>query len=91
MSRKRRKYDPKQLLEQAMKNYMRLPGRIPWKVIREVVKLRDEYRCKGCWSTDKELEVHHQIRRPWHLTDLVSLCESCHLQEHGKGGEGAAG
>lgn len=76
------RYDLKKLLKEANGKGI-LPGYIPWNVVKKVAKLRDGYKCQGCRSMSKKLDVHHIVHRPWHLKDLISLCHSCHMQEHG--------
>lgn len=55
-----------------------------WKAKRELVLARDGYKCVCCDST-ASLNIHH-IRydkvpnEP--ISDLVSLCRSCHIQLH---------
>jgi|GEM_PF-2612245 len=56
---------------------------------REIVLLRDGYRCTECGGTN-QLCVHH---RDWkgrghptpdnHPDNLITLCNSCHLKLHG--------
>ena len=48
---------------------------------------RDEWRCQKCGSLEN-LQVHHKIKRSQlgneSLDNLVTLCASCHLGEHGQ-------
>lgn len=53
---------------------------------------RDNHTCVRCKRqlTDEQLQVHHlhyiEGRKPWEYEDfeLITLCKSCHAQEHGK-------
>lgn len=76
------RYDLNKLLKEANKKG-KLPGYIPWNIVKKVVLLRDDHRCQGCRSKRKKLEVHHLFHRPYYLRDLTSLCHDCHMQEHG--------
>jgi len=58
-----------------------------WKRVRKKVLKRDNYKCYICGSEDR-LNVHHGTYAHYrmehkHLSDLVTLCESCHKKEHG--------
>jgi hypothetical protein len=52
---------------------------------------RDGFACIACHATDKTLNVHHAAyvrgRKPWDYPDsqLHTLCEDCHADEHGRG------
>jgi 5-methylcytosine-specific restriction endonuclease McrA len=52
-----------------------------WVAIVEVIKTRDNYRCKSCRGR-KELTVHHIVSRENGGKDyppnLVTLCKKCH-------------
>jgi 5-methylcytosine-specific restriction endonuclease McrA len=69
----------------AERNDWCLPSSVPWRIVREVVLLRDNKKCQ-CHKhdssiTEKELHVHH-IRYPeWDLKDLVALCDKCHSKQ----------
>lgn len=57
-----------------------------WRGLRGV-KLQLAPRCERCKSKE-EIEVHHLVyRASWfdaRLTDLETLCRTCHLAEHAK-------
>ena len=57
-----------------------------WKEIREIILVRDGYKCTKCGST-KNLQVHHKTynniyNEKEHQSDLVTLCSRCHKKEH---------
>jgi hypothetical protein len=60
--------------------------------LRQMVLERDEYRCRKCGATDKQLHCHHIL--PVALEPLLSadmdncmtLCIDCHKQVHQKDG-----
>ena len=69
----------------------------PWRAIREQALIRDHYICQKClkkWEMGKILKphdatmVHHIIPRSERpdlelcLENLISLCDSCHNEEH---------
>lgn len=53
----------------------------------EVLEL-NSFTCVNCGSDDKELHVHHPLYRrgamiwEYEATELQSLCNECHKQEH---------
>ncbi len=53
-----------------------------WKFLRRLVLERDRYTCQHCGDPDAhEVEVHHQTYERFEderLTDLITLCASCH-------------
>lgn len=55
-----------------------------WQKRRLEVFERDRFECQSCYSSDKELQVHHlkyiQDADPWdyELSDLKTLCDECH-------------
>jgi len=56
-----------------------------WKEKSKLIKERDNYTCQKCYSTNKELNVHHKTyERIFHelLEDLTTLCRDCHKNEH---------
>jgi len=59
--------------------------------IRTDVLKRDNYTCVNCGQTGGELHVHHILARAEggtnDLTNLVSLCASCHSVQDAKGHE----
>jgi 5-methylcytosine-specific restriction endonuclease McrA len=58
-----------------------------WRRIREQVLARDGHACRLCGET-QALEVHH-LDGDWAnnaLSNLVTLCEACHEELHGKPG-----
>jgi RNA-directed DNA polymerase len=47
------------------------------------VKMRDDWKCTRCGSSDN-LRVHHKKGTKSHaMKDLITLCLSCHRDEHG--------
>ena len=57
-----------------------------WNVTRSEIIIRDGGMCTQCGATTR-LDVHHiTYRNLGHepLTDLVTLCRSCHDGRHGK-------
>lgn len=58
-----------------------------WPELVREVKKRDGYRCRGrnCGS-EIGLEVHHIVPLSRggtnHKTNLITLCEKCHLKRH---------
>ncbi len=59
-----------------------------WKLKRKYILDRDEHRCALCGKT-RHLHVHHKKYsegNAWEVPDewLVTLCESCHAEQHGK-------
>ena len=64
-----------------------------WQQARAAARRRDGNRCRCCGSIDK-LEVHHIVSRAnggakYDLSNLETLCASCHHQVEG-GGVGTA-
>lgn len=58
-----------------------------WRNIRDEVLVRDRWACQDCKAT-KYLAVHHlTYERLGHerLSDLETLCRSCHYQRHFEG------
>ena len=61
-----------------------------WQKLRLLILERDKYSCINCRETSKTLHVHHlkykQGARIWEvpLWYLVTLCEDCHSEEHGR-------
>lgn len=55
-----------------------------WQKKRLEIFERDGWKCFGCESKDKTLNVHHKYyvvgRDPWEYPDFcyVSLCDTCH-------------
>jgi len=66
-----------------------IDGRLPdeqWDILRMAALKRDHYTCQGCAKTDLPLDVHHIIPitkggKNW-LSNLISLCRSCHERVH---------
>jgi len=66
------------------KDYM---SSLEWRNLRWAVLTRDGFKCK-CGSRI-ELEVHHITYDRWRreaLSDLVTLCRSCHQERHDRTG-----
>jgi hypothetical protein len=59
-----------------------------WQKKRLEVLERDKWSCRNCYDSKNTLHVHHLYyennRDPWgyELSSLVTLCESCHKNEH---------
>lgn len=57
-----------------------------WNLLRIQVLDRDDYTCQACGKQPKRLLVHHitewRIEHNNHLTNLISLCNSCHQKHH---------
>lgn len=58
-----------------------------WQRKRLEVMQRDEWKCRSCNETEKELHVHHlkyTADKPWEESDehLITLCDSCHKAYH---------
>ncbi len=55
-----------------------------WQRKRNGILERDDYRCRFCWDSKVNLQVHHKryaaSRIPWDVPDswLITLCERCH-------------
>lgn len=61
-----------------------------WRIVRDVVRLRDGHACRVCPSTDS-LHVHHRTydhrgAEYRHLGDLTVLCKGCHERFHERKG-----
>ena len=59
-----------------------------WRKLRNRTLERDGYKCqnKRCGSSEN-LEVHHLTYKRLYkerLSDLITLCRSCHKKEHGR-------
>lgn len=57
-----------------------------WMGVRQLVITRDGNKCTRCDNT-KRLQAHHityenHFNEHNHLEDLITLCKSCHLEEH---------
>jgi len=58
-----------------------------WQKKRLEIMQRDRFSCQSCGDTESMLAIHHRWydkgREPWDYPDnaLVTLCESCHLDE----------
>jgi 5-methylcytosine-specific restriction endonuclease McrA len=60
-----------------------------WKDLRIQVLKRDNFQCRKCQVANVPFEIHHitYIRLGnEELSDLVTLCRSCHQQVHNKYG-----
>lgn len=60
-----------------------------WQKRRLEIMQRDDWKCRGCGSGDKMLQVHHRryARKLWDAPDhdLVTLCVECHAEQHPTG------
>ena len=62
-----------------------------WKIRRDNVLARDRYECQMCGRTNR-LHVHHIVYKNLGnepLSDLVTLCSSCHKKVHNYHGKNA--
>ena len=54
-----------------------------WQKKRLEVMQRDEWKCRDCFSKDKQLHVHHCFyeNEPWEIENkyLITLCSDCHV------------
>lgn len=59
-----------------------------WEKIRYLVYLRDKFTCQNCDIKGISLDVHHKV--PFlisfdnSLSNLISLCRSCHVKEESR-------
>lgn len=53
-----------------------------WKRKVKEIKLRDNYECCSCLSNEK-LQVHHIYRLDIDNSNLLTLCQDCHMFIHG--------
>ncbi len=60
-----------------------------WQQKRLKILERDSFKCTSCDNLDEEqLHVHHivyrRVKNPWDYDDrdLVTLCETCHSNQH---------
>ena len=60
-----------------------------WQKKRLEIMQRDNFTCQICGATDKPLVVHHKSYKrchgePWRCpdSDLITICEDCHDNEH---------
>ena len=63
-----------------------------WKRVRQLVLIRDNYLCQHCLNNNSITPadmVHHieEVKQDWNkrleLSNLISLCNSCHNKVHG--------
>lgn len=58
-----------------------------WDELRKQVLKRDNYMCTICGASDCKLDVHHKTYKRHEnerLSDLTTLCATCHLKFHHK-------
>ena len=73
-----------------MKSYQNLLSSPKWQRKRLEVLNKSNFTCEVCGDNEATLHVHHKRyvnkARPWDTPDelLISLCESCHKQEHAR-------
>jgi len=66
-----------------------LPRKISWDIIRKKRLKIDGYTCQKCGRKGRQynkIVVHHKTYERWgeeEMSDLVTLCESCHNRLHG--------
>lgn len=59
-----------------------------WDKIRYLIYLRDKFTCQDCGIKGIRLDVHHKV--PFlisfdnSLSNLITLCRSCHMKEEAK-------
>jgi hypothetical protein len=68
-------------------NYESLLHSPKWQRKRLEIMQRDEWKCRVCGDTERELHVHHikySGKNPWDAKneDLITLCDECHTQSH---------
>lgn len=75
--------------------YGALLFRKEWKIKRQLILTRDEFKCVNCGDKN-DLEVHHRqyifqkslnkFNMPWEYSNhlLITLCRSCHSNGHSK-------
>jgi 5-methylcytosine-specific restriction endonuclease McrA len=54
--------------------------------LKDVILKRDGFQCVDCGVTEK-LQIHRTVKqKSWDtLTEWVTLCEECHIKQHGSG------
>lgn len=64
-------------------------GRLPneqWEILRKIILKRDKYTCQNCYAANLQLDVHHIVpvgnHGTNHLSNLVTLCNPCHILVH---------
>jgi 5-methylcytosine-specific restriction endonuclease McrA len=75
-------YDPDKIQYHSKQDYLKSPA---WQTRRKAILKRDNYTCQKCNTNQVPLEVHHLHYRNFTeepLSDLVSLCRSCHQSIH---------
>jgi 5-methylcytosine-specific restriction endonuclease McrA len=59
-----------------------------WQTVASRIRQLDNYKCVVCGATDCELHVHHIVYvsnfGTHQQNNLVTLCRSCHEEEHGR-------
>jgi 5-methylcytosine-specific restriction endonuclease McrA len=60
-----------------------------WQIMKSTILTRDGFACINCGSTANTLHVHHLKYGYTYVWDvpvwyLVTLCDACHSEEHGK-------
>lgn len=70
-------------MDEKYKKYLKSDS---WNLIRDIVIERDGCKCTRCGSVNI-LQVHHKTYKNIfneieHLDDLITLCKSCHYDEH---------
>jgi len=76
------------LLLKKGENKLGYPSSESWKKISTYIKKQDEHTCHLCKKTNVELHVHHIVYLSNYGTNrrknLITLCRSCHEDEHKK-------
>lgn len=60
-----------------------------WKIKRNLILKRDQFKCKNCGSSEN-LHIHHKVYekglKAWEAKNenLITLCSECHAKEHDK-------
>lgn len=89
-NKKREADEDKRLLEfnEKKKKWFKLHSEylksIKWKLKRNAVLKRDNYKCQAC-LTQEATQVHHLTYERWRnepLFDLISVCSECHKKIH---------
>jgi len=50
-------------------------------VVRPAVLKRDNFQCQKCGKKEK-LDVHHKVPDLQVFNNLITLCRTCHKEEH---------
>ena len=66
-----------------------MPYPANWDTLRKEVYERDGHECQNCGASDIEIHAHHTVPLSSggsnEMSNLITLCEPCHLASHGRG------